>query len=307
MTRAIVVAFHKYTPYGGEFYEPILDFFLKSMKEYRDEYDKVYFVDSTWDINPDSERFDKLGNFEVIKVDPSLRYYDAYKHVLREGLIKEDLVLFMDNDMVVYRKNQIESAFYMLEPNPALPDLTYDVVSIYDSIGTYKTDKLNGKNKMCPYWFASKRETLMKYLDVDWSPDAMPYTETFGLLTEAMLNDGLRPYEFEEDKSNCLFDGTQDGEKSKDLGYYHIRAGSTPAYLLAIKKYGNKETYNKYLQNQPRNEYLRQCAWYDYMGGRGSDLWHVQEGLLGMLIDMKVGATDWEKYMKRFKEYHNLP
>jgi len=41
MTRAIVVAFHKYTPFGGEFYEPILDFFLQQMKKYKDEFRQI--------------------------------------------------------------------------------------------------------------------------------------------------------------------------------------------------------------------------------------------------------------------------
>ena len=53
MTKAIVTAFHKYTPFGTEYYQPILDFYLKTMKKYKDEYDKVYFVDSNWDIDPD--------------------------------------------------------------------------------------------------------------------------------------------------------------------------------------------------------------------------------------------------------------
>lgn len=295
MTRAIVVAFHKYTLFGDRYYEPILDFFVQNMKKYKDEYEKIYFVDSTWDI--DIRKLEGL-NAEIVKVDPSLRYYDAYKKVLPD--MKEDLVLFMDNDMVVYNEGVIRGTFLKLEPSLNDAD-TYDVVSIYDTIGSYETDKLNGKNKMCPYWFATKKDTLMKYLDVDWSPDAMPYTETFGLLTEAMLNDGLKPYEWEEDKSNCLFDEQQDGVlKGKDLGYYHIRAGSTPAYLLATKFYGNAKTYWDYINNQPRNELLRQCAWYEYMLG------DISPALLLMLVDMKISAEEFYLYFHKFKKYHGL-
>ena len=90
-----------------------------------------------------------------------------------------------------------------LEPSLNNAD-TYDVVSIYDSCGTYKTDKLNGKNKFCLYWFASRKELLMKYLDVEWGPN-MPEYETLGKLTEVMLKDGIRPYEWEEDKSSLYF------------------------------------------------------------------------------------------------------
>ena len=305
MTRAIVVAFHKYTPFGSEFYEPILSFFLNQIQKYKDEYDTIYIVDSTWGISPASHNLP--DNVVVIKVDPSLRYYDAYKKALL--MIKEDLVLFVDNDMVVYKPFVIADTFAYLRTTDPNKWTAYDVVSIYDTIGTYKTDKLNGKNKFCPYWFAAKKETLMKYLDVDWSPD-MPYCETLGHLTEAMLNDGLRPYEFEEDKSNCLFNGTQDGEKSKDLGYYHIRAGSTPAYLLATKKYGDRKTYDDYLKNQPQGEYLRQFAWYHYMIEQSHHQWKdMQQGhaaILEVMNDMNIESKSWFDYVDRFREYHGL-
>ena len=99
--------------------------------------------------------------------------------------------------------------------------MKYDVVSIIDSIGTYKTDKLKNGNKLCPYLFATRTELLKKYLDVEWGPD-MPYCETLGHLTEAMLKDNVRVFELEEDKTDF---------PTKDLGYYHVRAGSTPAWL----------------------------------------------------------------------------
>ena len=38
--NSIVVAFHKYTPFGGEYYEPIYDFFIKQITKYKDEFDK---------------------------------------------------------------------------------------------------------------------------------------------------------------------------------------------------------------------------------------------------------------------------
>lgn len=262
MTRAIIQAWHKYTPFGGEFYEPILDFQIQTLKKYKDEYDKVYFVDSNWDIH--TSRLEGL-TAEILKVSPHLRYYDAYKEVLPD--IQEDLVLFMDNDMVVHKEEIIDDVFGCLELDDEIAKRTVlgrkvDVISIYDTIGTWKTDKMNGKNKFCPYWFATRKDLLMKYLDVDWSPD-MPDFETLGKLTKAMIEDGVNAYEWEEDKTDF---------PTKDLGYYHIRAGSTPAYLLATKHYGNKEEYWKYLKNQPKKEYLRQCEWYKRMGGDPTEI-----------------------------------
>jgi hypothetical protein len=305
MTRAIIVAFHKYTPFGGEYYQPLFDYFIHNLSTKTDvydyEYDKVYFLDSTWNFTDDD--YEKIQSIKgaIIKVDPSLRYYDAYKSVLPQ--IKEDLVLFMDNDMVVYKEEIIEETFMRLEGTWV--SSPYDVVSIYDTIGTMKVDLPNGKNKFCPYFFATKKELLMKYLDIDWSPDAMPYTETFGLLTEAMLKDGCKPYEFEEDKNSIYFDGTQNGEVGKDLGYYHIRSGSTPAYLLATKGYGNIDTYTEYLTKQPKNEYLRQFAWYYHMS-----MVHKQHNVItafdGFLRDVNISPSDWGKYIQKFTPYHGL-
>ena len=111
MTRAIICAMHKYTPFGSKFYEPILSFFLGQMQKYKDEYDTLYLIDSTWDISPATHHLPP--NVIVIKVNPSLRYYDAYKEVLPQ--IKEDLVLLVDNDMVVYKEGIIKKAFDLLE------------------------------------------------------------------------------------------------------------------------------------------------------------------------------------------------
>lgn len=262
MTRAIMVCFHKYTPFGGEFYDPILDFFIQQMKKYESEYDMIYINDSNWNIDLHKLKGMKV---KVNKTNPSQRYYDTYKQWL--PFIDEDLVLFMDNDMVVYRKDIIRDTFWTLEGDMPSHDIDAqiwdgcDVVSIMDTIGTWKNDKLKLGNKFCPYWFATRKELLMKYLDVDWASD-MPDFETLGKLTKAMIENGCLVYELEDDKEDM----------KKDFGYFHIRAGSTIAYLLATKHYGDKKTYTDYLKNQPKSEILRHCKWYKYMGGDPTEI-----------------------------------
>lgn len=255
MTSAILVCFHKYTPFGGEYYESLLDFFLTSMKKYQDEYDMIYLLDSTWNIDPTKLEGMKA---KIIKVDPSLRYYDAYKVVLPQ--IKEELVLFLDNDMVIYKPKVIQSAFTSLESWGQ----DMDVVSIMDTIGTYTTKHLTLGNKLCPYFFAAKKAVLMKYLDIEWGSH-MPHSETFGLLTEAMVNDRVRIKELEDDKTEVR--SWEPLETEKKFGFYHIRAGSTIAYLLATKHYGDIKTYEDYLKYQPNSEITRHMKWYKYMRG----------------------------------------
>lgn len=229
------------------YFNVISDYFMDNyLKYWKDEIDKLYVLDSTWDFHYQDSKLEK------IKINESIRYYDAYKQFLPK--IKEDYVLFMDNDMVVYRKGIVDNTFKKLEEG-------YDVVSIYDTCGEYRFEQLGGQGKFCPYWFATKVETLKKYRYVDWGPN-MPKYETIGELTKEMLISGLKPYEIEEDK-------TPDG---KDLGYYHIRAGSVPAYLLTTKHFGDTKVYYDYIKNQPSSETLRQCNWFDRMGGDTSEI-----------------------------------
>lgn len=244
MTKAVVVAFHNYCwNMDHKYFNVISDFFIESYKKYwKDEVDRVYILDSTWDFNYEDEKF------EIIKVPENLRYYEAYKQFLPK--VKEDMVLFIDNDMVISKQGVVADTFKKLEEG-------YDVVSVYDTIGKYRFDALNGQSKFCPYWFATRTDLLKKYRYVDWGPN-MPEHETLGALTWAMLGDGLEPYEMEEDKTEL---------PTKGLGYYHIRAGSTVAYLLTHREFGSRETYDEYLKNQPSSELLRHCDWWDIMGG----------------------------------------
>lgn len=303
MTRAVITPFHAYTPFGQEYYEVLLDFYLAQMKKFEDEYDMLYLIeDDNWKLDPKKIEGMKA---KIVHVDVSLRYYDAYKAVLPQ--VEEDLVMFLDDDIVIYREGLINFTFLSLQKHYILSRLDwdegYDVVTIMDTIGTYTTDKLKLGNKFCPYLFTTKKDLLMKYLDSDWAPD-MPYCETLGHLTEAMVKDEVRVLELEDDKSNFLFDGTKDGEKSKDLGYYHIRAGSTVAYLLATRAHGDKKTYWDYLNNQPKSELLRHLAWYSYMNHRTE---HASEGdIEQMWKDLQLPPEKWANYLWDFGDYYNL-
>lgn len=297
---------HSYQPFGITYYQPLLDFQLKTLRKYKDEFDTLYLIeDDNWELPEQKEDWIK-----IIKVPVNLRYYDAYKEVLPQ--VKEDLVLFMDNDLIIYKKNIIARTFNginlelqrkLVNSGVLIPGHAYNVVSITDTIGTMKVPLKTG-NKLCPYFFATRKELLMKYLDIDWGPN-MPYTETFGLLTEALLKDGAKVYEMPDDKDSLLFDEILKTDGTQSLGYYHIRAGSTPAYLLATKEYGDRKTYDDYLKNQPRSEYLRQMMWFWFMIAETGNM-EVGRKITEVLDDMKVTPKEWTEYTNRFIEYHGL-
>lgn len=296
MTRAIICSFRKYTPFGDSFYQPIFDFFISNLTKYSDEYDKLYILDSLWNFTEKDKEKAKEAKGEIVYSDPQLRYWDAYKAVLPQ--VKEDLVLMIDNDVVIYREGKIKETFDLMQ------NQKYEVVSIFDTIGTRTYPELNNKSKFCLYWFAMPKDFLMNYLDVDWAP-RMPEYETLGALTEKIVQDKLKLYEWPEDKNSIYFDGTMDETKSKDTGIYHIRAGSTPAVLLAWKdSLEHKHTYEEYIKNQPRNEYLRQMIWFDLMLEQtGSS--KIRDELFGILEDLKIGS-EWFDYRMKFRKYHGL-
>lgn len=248
MTKAVLVNFHNYCwTMDHKYFDVMFKFFMACFKEvWYDEVDKLYILDSHWDATYDDPKV------VILKAPEQIRYYDVFKWALPE--VKEEAVLFVDNDMVIYRQGVVTEAFDKLEEG-------YDVAAIYDAIGTFQTDKMNGKNKLCFYWCAMKTQMLMKYRNIEWSSN-MPETETFGELTKAILADNLKLFELEEDKSD-------DG---KDLGYYHIRAGAVPSYLLTTKYFGDPKTYWEYLKTQPESEIIRHCDWFDKMGGDSSEI-----------------------------------
>lgn len=289
-SRAIVTAFHKYQPYGNDYYSPILLSYIDRLQKLRKEYDQIYLIDSTWNIDPQFLPSDLP--ITVLRGNPHRRYYDAYKDALPQ--IKEDLLLFMDNDMVVYREGMIEDAFKKLS--------SFDVVSIYDSIGEKADPRLNGKSKFCLYWFAIKKELLERYVNCEWGP--VPWGETLSELTFKMLDDGVVSYEWPEDKGSIyLIDNkiVRDPDIGKNLGYYHIRAGSVPSVLLAYRTHDQNQ-YNSYLKYQPKQEYLRQFAWYWYMD---ENLRHENKVNL-VLKDVGISGGLWDEYVKQFMIYHGL-
>lgn len=112
-TRAILTCLHAYTPFGTEFYEPLLDFYLSQMRKFQDEYDMIYLIeDDNWKLDPKKIEGMKA---KIVHVDASLRYYDAYKAVLPQ--VEEDLILLLDDDQVIYKEGVIDSAFKKLDIN----------------------------------------------------------------------------------------------------------------------------------------------------------------------------------------------
>lgn len=158
--------------------------------------------------------------------------------------------------------------------------------------------------------FATQTDYLRMFANLDWGP-RMPEYETLGVLTAEMLLRGVKPYEMQEDKNSIYFDGTKDGDKSKDLGYYHIRSGSVPALLLAYK-YNDPDKCIDYLKHQPKREYLRQLAWYYEMCDTNEQTWMLRPKILELVRDSFIGPGThitelaFIDYCEKLRKYHGL-
>lgn len=322
--RAVAVCFHNYVPmYDSRYFQVLLGYFIQNLERCKDEFDMLYIIDSNWKTTAsDVDKIEESlsGKVIILRADENLRYWDAYRTNLHR--IKEESILFIDNDTVIYRKGVIDGIFRKVEEG-------YDVVSIFDTIGTL-TERINqrwpimgGQSKFCLYFFASRLD-LLKSINGEWATLNYPigtfikeldyttvegdWVETLGELTFKMLDKGIKALEVPEDKTSIIIrDGEilKDGRGSNDLGYYHIRAGSSPAFLLTHRNFGDKETYLDHINGQPHSEYLRQFAWY-WIANENPYFNVPKEDIYAVLNDCNIDHDLWMVYIKDFKEYHGL-
>lgn len=304
MTRAICVPFHQYTNFGHDFYQPLWTHFIQSMTKYRNEYDRLYVVDSNWGI--------PSGDYTIIQKQHDGHHWVQFKDAL--PYVQEDAIFFMDNDVVISKPGVIDSWF-------RYADNGYDVVSAFDGSGSYNLKlavqkkfplmKEYDSQRIVSYYFLLTRSLLNKIPDIDFDVkeyedgtyiSEIDYTtkedrsDSFGYFTIKMMATNPKIKAIDDDRNSIYFDNRNQGEKGKNLGFYHIRAGSSIPYLLSCKHFDHEKTYWEYIDGQPRVEYIRQCAWYKYLGGNPEEI----------VKDSKVGMEVFTDYYKKFMEYHNL-
>lgn len=303
--RSLVCCWHNYVPHlDHKYFDVLYDYFLRSLEKWGKEVDRIYLLDSTWDIKrvPD--------HTTIVRVDPNKRYWEAYEDIIPQ--LGGDVV-FVDNDFLILQEGVLDHYFNQLDK--------HEVVSIYDTLGTFteminaKWPVMGGKTKFCPYFFMTQASVLQSIPDlklgtIHYEPNTyikeLDYTtkegdwgETLGEATIKLLDWGVNPLEVPEDKSSIYIDGHHD--QKLGCGYYHIRAGATPAYLLTHRNLGDRKTYDDYIANQPKSELLRQMAWYWYMNES-----IPKSDILEVVNDCGYNHEDWKKYIRRFKKFHEI-
>lgn len=318
-TRAVMVFFHNYVPaLDRKYYNVLRDGFLAGINKSRDEFDRLYVIDSNCDFS-ETEKHDieeQVMVDSVVFIKPDFEFWTNAHRLL--DFVEEDTLAMMHQDMMIFKHGILESVFNKIESG-------HDIVSVLDPTGSLKdkiTEKwpvMNGNAKFCLYLFGM-RVALLKTIgsfsfdcsfyplgtyikELDYTTKEGDWSEALGDLTIKILGKGGNVFELEEDKTSWYFEDIKgENERGKNLGYYHIRAGGTVSFLLGHRNLGNNQTYQEYIKNQPTTETLRHFAWAWIIDTNHK----ITKDILEVAADIGLSEEQWIDYINQFKRFHSL-
>lgn len=311
MTRALITVFYQYDPRVNNHFKTQGDIFVKLLKKWNDELDRICLVDCGWDFASD------IPKVHLFKEERKL-HWDYFNQYIPQ--MKEDIILIVDPDTLIYDPEIIKKGFDLLENDD------FNVASILDNSGSFELFPANEnrdvRKRLAPYLCFIKRDFLMSVADLDFSPVADKY-DSMGKISHQLVNSKkMKLYEFPDDRTTLRMDEKDhwkrtkdtwlDGTnfnwskptyKSNDLGYYHVRNSSVGLSMLNEFKH-DQEAYQRRKKITPFSEVIRLLAWqwvYDKAAGRIQE-W--QPAFEPVLRDYKVRWDDWLNYLGELKNYH---
>lgn len=340
MTKAICTPFHRYHPHVGEYYKVQYDYFVESMKNAIGEVDKIYLIDSYFDFTKeDVAKLENLGfEVEIIMKEKDGHHWVQFATALPK--LTQDLVLFLDNDVVINKKGVIAEWFRAAEGHTDLKSgeikQPMDLVTAFDGSGGLKPlvqlkfpplKLLGDFTRMGSYYFVANREVmeLMKKTELgpmnpypvgteipelNYTTKEGDWSDSFGLLTIRVFGKGMRVGYIEDDRSSIYLNDENkidlEPTQPQSGGYYHIRNGNHPIHLLNCDLDEDKKDRDHSIRITPRRELLRLMMWFDYMQEKLGDTYREQIDSILAHPKIKVSKTLWKKYKDKFKEFHEL-
>lgn len=308
MTKAVVLVFFQYFPRVDNQYQTQSTVFFNQVKKCQDQIDTFYLANGGWD-------FKYLPENTVIH-NEDMQSHWHYLNTMTE-MVKEDAVLYLDPDILVYDPEVIKRGFDALENG-------YDVAGILDNSATlplenefdlFKANENRGvRRRFTPYMTFIKTD-LVKGLD--FTPVNGKY-DSMGYLTHEVMKKGVKYLEFEDDRNTLRLekDGTTtkdtwlDGspylwstphDKIKDLGYYHVRNSSVGLSMLKEFKTGHS-SYQSRKNTMPFSEVMRLLAWQYIFDELAQEDWFDEYA--PVLKDMGVSDTGWIRYIAQLHKYY---
>jgi hypothetical protein len=307
MTKACVLVFFQYFPRTGNQYKTQSTVFFNQVKRWANQINTFYIASGNWQFNwtpPNSVFYNE-----------DMQSHWHYLNTLT-SMVTEDSVLYLDPDILMYDPSVIERGFKALETN--------DVAGILDNSATLPLEKLYNifnpnenrgvRRRFTPYLTFAKTE-LFKGLDFTPVPDKY---DSMGYLTNEVMKKHINYFEFEDDRNTLRLekdglitkDTWLDGspylwsiphDKTKDLGYYHVRNSSVGLSMLNEFQF-DRPAYERRKAIMPFSEVMRLLAWqwiYDEAAGEN---WATK--YTPVLNDLNVSPEVWKNYIDQIHQYY---
>ncbi len=317
MTKAVLISFFRYQPHDGEYYRAQFEMFLKSLPFIKDEFDKLYIIDQEWGFTEeDKARLNAIKETQILPSEQTGHHWVQFKNAIPH--ITEERILFLDNDVLFWKKGVVKSWF----------DSDADLVTAWDGSGGLAEPVRNRfpllkkleANRMGSYYFIINKKTFNEIPDFDFAPvgeypegtyiKELDYTtkkgdwsDSFGLFTIKMLGRGATTETIIDDRSSLLLGNEDEYLRTTDkplrLGYYHIRNGNMPIYMLA-SRINHMGDYDHQLKVIPRTELLRELAWFWIFTPE------YRKDAEILLTDSNVSKETWNNYIDEFKVFHDI-
>ena len=313
MSYAAIIPFFKYEPALNGSEKVLFRFFQLQLRHWIHLVDKVYIVDSGCGITKDDllPELKEHPKVEIITKPPQ-SHWQNMNETIRHA--KEDVVLLLDSDMVIYDWEKLHKLKWLFEQGE------YHGMGIFDSSGGVAYDNpLMQENenrferrRFCPYFFFLRKDALRE--DFDFTPrGGKNWTDSMGTVTEQLLEDKKRIFELPDDRSTISLEDT--GEithvqwldappkkwamrENPDKGFYHIRNFGA-ALQLDVYSQTDEEKFQELVNTMPQREALRLIAWYWVILEKLGDSRKPSRTVIAYGMD-----SIWPEYMKQFRRYH---
>lgn len=316
MSIAAIVPFYKYCPDDGQAHRHLFEYWLKSLDIWKEEVDKIYFVDSGCGyLDSDYLRIKSRVDTAVFR-----RPLDSHWSNLNLTIpfVSEDKFVILDSDMFIYRKGVITEIEKQLDNN-------YDIVSLLDTSGgialedKYPYLKANSfrsiRRRFAPYLFAVNTEYFKSIGHIDFTPlGGDQWTDSMGLITDQLLSKNPRLFELDDDRSTLNFkmegdfyatsflDSTEyewSKNPHKDYGFYHARGWGGGHGMIENRRW-NQAAYWPSQKAMPLQEGMRLLAWQHVMSDE-----QYHRAIYDCCLDFGVSEARFNEYVTEFKKFHS--
>lgn len=292
-SKALVIPFHRYTPFYKDNYRLILEYFKKEWALWGDEIDQLYFINSHEFLYPNGEEkvWEEMDRVTVIST-MNFSHGDNLNYVI--PMVKEDLVAIMDMDTVVFQKNIFSDAFKLLD----------DVhVAAYT-----ERPAMNKISRFAPYFFFARMESL-RQTSMNFDPAPPEHLDPLAKLTHELLGAGVTYEEIFDDRATIQM--TQDGSIMRSFkfnyqptGSYHLRNFNGGIHM--VDSYNvDPEAFKDKLLRVPTEELTRIFGWNWTLNDITMKKEKLYEDILAIVGMKGIKKESWDEYIKEFQKFHS--